>query len=496
MQLREHQVKSEQMLRQSVAAGNKRIILGACTSFGKTVMAAKLSLNALEKGKKVLFICDRIKLIQQSLDTFERLNIGVNVIQGSHILEDWSKPVAIASVQTLSRRRRVPDADLVIVDECHVHYKFIDELMKRWSNVVFIGLSATPYAKGLGLAYQDLVVPVTPNELLDKGYLTPITYYTGSTIDTSGYKNKRNKFGAKDYDPRSMEKFKEDDEEVLCGDIIKNWKKYANGKMTIAFSRSIRHSKYLVEQFNNEGIPAVHIDGYMDDELRQLIFKDHREGRFLILSCSQLLTVGYDEPAIECMIDAYPTKSLTVWVQRVGRIMRIAPGKERAIVLDHAGNVRKLGPAEDIVPESLSMDEKGTEERKLIKDKKEPRMSQCPECGAEMAGVKCNTCGYVIPITEQIKTTSEILQEYDKKKHNKEVSKQDKQKFYSELILYCSGKGYKMGWAANKYRERFGVWPNKMEKKAAMYVSEETQRYIKHLAIKFAKGNKNDTISR
>jgi DNA repair protein RadD len=497
--LRPHQELAVRMLRESIARGNKRVILGACTSFGKTILAAYLAMQAVKKGNRVMFICDRVKLVQQSLATFERLGIEVGVIQGQHHLEDWDKPVIIASVQTLARRRKIPPANLVIVDECHVHYKFTDELMKRWSAVVFIGLSATPYAKGLGLAYQDLVVPVTPNELLNEEYLTPVVYYTGKTVDTSKFSTKRNKYGAKDYDQSSMEDFDESDEEVLCGDIIKNYRKYADGKMAIAFSRSIKHSKYLVDMFKAEGIPAVHIDGYMDDQMRQMIFKDHRNGLFKVLSCSQLLTVGYDEPAIECLIDAYPTRSITVWCQRIGRIMRIAEGKEKAIVLDHAGNVRKLGPAENIIPENLSMDEKGTDERKLVKDKKEPKMSECPECGAEMAGVKCQNCGYVIPITEQIKTTNEMLEEYqdeEKKKHNKEFTKEQKQQFFSELLLHADMKGYSDGWAKHKYRERFGVWPNKYEQKRADWINPETLRYIKHLQIKFAKGNRNDTIPR
>ena len=107
----------------------------------------------------------------------------------------------------------------------------------------------------------------------------------------------------------------------------------------MAFSPSIKHSKYLVEQFQQAGISAEHIDGYMDVEEREDVLKAHDRGEFLILSCSRLLNTGWDSPSTSCLIDCFPTKSYITYVQRIGRVMRTADGKENA-KNNHAGNGR------------------------------------------------------------------------------------------------------------------------------------------------------------
>jgi DNA or RNA helicases of superfamily II len=241
--------------------------------------------------------------------------------------------------------------------------------MDRYTAVPFIGLSATPYSKGLGLAYDDLILPITPSTLLDRGYLTPVKYYGGTSVDTKGVRGRALQTGGTDFDPVQLASATEKDV-TLTGDIIKNWIKHAEGRQTIAFSPSIKHSRDMVDQFNQAGIPAVHIDGYMDDEERQIIYQAHDRGEFLILSCSRLLNVGYDAPKVSCLIDCFPTKSLIAYVQRAGRIMRTFDGKEDAIYLDHAGNVNRHGFAEHIVPDSLDRgDRRFTEKRQAKKEK-------------------------------------------------------------------------------------------------------------------------------
>lgn len=226
----------------------------------------------------------------------------------------------------------------------------------------------------------------------------------------------------------------------------------------------------------------------MPDDERQELFEAHDNGEFYILSCSQLLSTGYDSPSTSCIIDCKPTKSIITYVQTAGRIMRTAEGKTKAIYLDHAGNVERHGFAECIVPEELDDGEKKYNERSLTKDKEEPKVKECPKCGSQMMGFRCK-CGYEVAKTEQIKTTDEDLVKL-KRDSNKVVSTKDKEKFFSELLLYAKTKSYKKGWAANKYKDRFGVFPNRIQPYAAYHISEETQRYIKHLNIKHARSKK------
>lgn len=483
MNLRPHQERAIEMLRSSIRKGNKRTLLAAPCSFGKTITAAAMLASAAQNGKRGIFICDRVKLVQQALESFDRHGMKVGVMQGEHERTNPHAPIQIASIQTITRRRHMPEFDFAIVDECHTHYQGLQRLMDSYTAVPFIGLSATPYSKGLGRAYSDLVVPITPMELLEQGYLCPVDYYGGAHVDTSKIGLKRLSTGASDYNPDQLAAATEQDTK-LTGDIIQNWCKYAMGKQTIAFSPSIKHSKHMVDMFNAAGIPAVHVDGYMDAEERDWIFKAHDAGEFLILSCSRLLNTGYDAPQVECLIDCFPTKSLITYVQRAGRIMRTAEGKERAIYLDHAGNVARFGFAENIVPDELHDGEKVYNERTLTKEKKEPKVKSCPQCYQQMVGIRCK-CGYEVPIREQLETTAEELvklQKYD----NKGYTAEQKSEWYGGFLTYAHAKGYKDGWAANKYKEKFGVWPNKVNPKLGR-VSAEVQGFIKHSQIKHAR---------
>lgn len=493
MKLRPYQYDGIQMIKKAMIECKsellaRNVLLAAPCAFGKTVVAAYLLKAYQDAGKRGIFICDRIKLVDQSIDAFRSFGLDISVIQAHHPLYDAKKPIQIASAQSLENFRSWPHVDVIIVDECHSLRKSIQEQMKNWNNIPFIGLSATPYAKGLGVHFKKLVVPVTPRELLEQGYLCPVDYYGGSKASLDGVKTKQLATGGKDYLDSSLADAIEKDD-VLAGDIVKNWIKHAKGRMTIAFSPSVKHSKHMVEIFNESGIPAIHIDGYIDREEQYDIYQAHKDGEFLILSCSRLLNTGYDEPKVSCLIDCYPTKSIIQYVQRAGRIMRTAEGKENAIYLDHAGNVSRHGFAEDIVPESLDDGEKEYKESNLTKEKKESKVKECPECFQQMVGIRCK-CGYEIPIREQIETDNQELEQLhsvDAKSWHKKTNKEQKAEFYGMLRQYAINKGYSNGWASHKFRERSGVWPNAYKDAPLKAPSKEFMGYIKHLAIKRAR---------
>ena len=485
MELRPHQEQAVEMLRQSIRTGHKRPMLAAPCSFGKTITAASLLKSALAKGKRGIFICDRIKLVSQTLEAFGNHGLPFGVMQGNHYLSNPNAPIQIASIQTLARRRTIPPFDFAIVDEAHTHYKHLTTMMEAYNNVVFVGLSATPMSKGLGKHYDDLVVPITTEELLQKGYLCPVDYYGGREVNTKGIKMRAIPTGGSDYDPLALAEAVENDDK-LTGDIVTNWVKHAYGRQTIAFSPSIKHSKYLVEQFNSFGIPAAHIDGYMDDEDRQKLYNAHDEGKILILSCSKLLNTGYDAPSVSCLIDCRPTKSKIVFVQTAGRIFRTAPGKEKAIYLDHSGNIQRHGFPEFITPSELDTGEKRFSEDNQVK-RKDKKVNNCPKCSLKMSGPKC-VCGFEFPQTKELHTDgSELVQL--QKKSNKVYTPERKAEWLGELELYAQTRGFKQGWASHKYREKFGVWPNKIQATKASGLSDEVSRWIKsrNIAASYAR---------
>lgn len=484
MELRPHQVKAIEMIRHSLKTGHKRPLLAAPCSFGKTITAAWLLKAAAEKGKRVIFFADRVKLIDQTTSAFEALGLDFGVMQAQHYQTDYSKPIQIASIQTVARRDRKPEFDLAIVDECHTAYDSLTQLMDRYDQVPFIGLSATPYSKGLGKIYDDLLVPITTQELLDQGFLCPVDYYGGRSVSTKGIKTKALKTGGSDYDPEELAEAIENDKE-LAGDIVKNWLQHGVGQ-TIAFSPSIKHSKYLVDLFLDAGISAAHIDGYMDETERKRLFKAHDDGTIKILSCSRLLNTGFDAPTVRTLVDCFPTRSKIVFQQRAGRIFRTAPGKDRAIYLDHAGNVSLHGMAESLVPSMLDDGEQNFREDRQIRerDEKESRIQTCPLCQRQMAGIRC-ACGYMIPIREQLETDGTMLQKIEK---IRDYTMAEKSEWYSSLLRYARVKGYSDGFAAHKYKEKFGVWPRSLNVNPNRPMMPEVEKWLLHKQIKWTKG--------
>ncbi|MDB4726117.1 DEAD/DEAH box helicase family protein [bacterium] len=479
MELREHQVAARSMIANSIRRGNKRIMLGASCSFGKTVLAADMMRSAVEKGKRAFFICDRIQLVEQALASFDK-NIGgqIGVIQSNHNRSNPDAPIQVASVQTLMRKPRLPAADFIMIDEAHILYKWVIELMETYNNVPIIGLSATPYTKSLGKHYQDLVVPITPQELIAKGYLTPIRYFVGREPDTKGLRSVRRSWGL-DFSDELEERVIDND---LMGDIVKNWQAHGQGRITACFAQSIKHSKAIVDKFKEAGIFAVHIDCYTPPEIRQNLIEQHANGDFLILSCANLLSTGWDSPNCSCLIDASPTKSLIKYVQNGGRIQRIAEGKTDAIYLDHAGNWFRHGCVEDIVPDHLHTGKKEDERDLTTKEKKEKKDVKCPQCGRVHNTNPCPQCGYMIQPREDPCVIEMELQEIKSK-----AERQNQVDWYAGLIYHAKSKKYSDGWAAHVFKEKFGEWPSGLDRSHAVEPTTEVKNYLQYRNIKRAK---------
>lgn len=496
MELREHQSKAISQIQEEFKRGNKRVVLGASCSFGKTVISAYMIKECYDKGKSAMFVCDRLKLVDQTIKTFQQWGIPFGVMQGNNELEDFSQRIQIASVQTMSKRvnSMANNFDLIIVDECHVQYAGFMKYLSNCKKAFVVGLSATPMSKGLGDFYQSLIVPITPRELLDKNFLAPVRYFSGKSVNLKGLKSRRGLVtGGTDYHPDDVAKLYENDK-VLTGHIVNNWIEHGEDKQTIAFCASIKHSKFLVEEFIRHGIKARHIDGYTKPLERKKIFDEHNKGKFKILSCSRLLNTGYDEPSVACLIDCFPTRSLITMVQRYGRVMRICKDKPYAIILDHAKNVSSHGMAEDVVPSSLhKLTEKFKEKKQAKKVAKKP--NTCPKCTKIFSGVKCS-CGFELSLTEKIEYTNEMLTEIDNKVNHKVSDYSEMQDWYSDLKTMEMTKGYKRGWAEITYKSKFGKYPPKnMKYSFSPVINRKVQNYVKSQLIKYSYNKKKSSQS-
>lgn len=187
-ELRPHQVRIIERLRQSLASGRRRPMVQAPTGAGKTVVAGAIVKGARLKAKRVLFVVPAIALIDQTVRSFFAEGIrDVGVIQGNHPMTDPAAPVQVASIQTL-QRRAIPPFDIVVIDEAHRWFEMLGPWMaaEDWQEVPFVGLSATPWTKGLGKHYDDLIQVTTTAELIEAGYLSPFRVYAPSHPDLAG----------------------------------------------------------------------------------------------------------------------------------------------------------------------------------------------------------------------------------------------------------------------------------------------------------------------
>ncbi len=479
--LRPGQEKVISLLRQSLGKGFKRPVVQCPTGFGKTVVASAIVQGALRKNKRVIFCVPAISLIQQTIESFWEDGIrDIGVIQADHELTNFSKPVQIASVQTLARRRRFPDADIVIVDECHKLFKFYGKWMDAWGLVPFVGLSATPWTKGLGKYYDDLIIGATTQELIDQGLLSDFIAFGPSSPDLSKCRTV-----AGDYHEGDIADIM--DQPPLTADIVINWLKNGENRPTLCFGVDCAHAKHLQQKFDAAGIKTGYIDAYTEIEEREVIKKQFQNGEIQVVCNVGCLTFGIDWD-VRCIILARPTKSEILFTQIIGRGLRTADGKDHLIIFDHTNTHENLGYVTDIHHEKL--DDGKPKKAAKAKEAKEKLPKKCPSCAfLKPAGVHaCPNCLFAPQKQSDIEEAEgELKQIKGKKKDNKNDSPAQKEKFYGELKKYCSDKKYKPGWAARSYREKYGVYPNKYRDAEELDPSPETLMYIKYLTIKNAK---------
>ena len=214
--LRPHQTKAITMLRERIMAGSKRIVVELATGAGKTRIAAEISKLALAKGNSVAFTVPAISLIDQTVEAFEAQGLDhLGVIQAHHPRTHYGAPLQVCSVQTIARRF-VPSADVVIVDECHLQFKVIRDWMQQHPDKTFVGLSATPWAKGMAEDWQEVVSPARIQDLIDAGYLSPFKVYAPSHPDLSGVRTVRG-----DYEEDGLAKAMGD--KRLIADVVEPW---------------------------------------------------------------------------------------------------------------------------------------------------------------------------------------------------------------------------------------------------------------------------------
>ena len=452
-ELRPHQVQIIDRLRQSLSTGHRRPMVQAPTGAGKTVVAAAIVKGALAKGKRVMFVVPALSLIDQTVRSFWAEGItDVGVIQGNHPNTDATRRVQVASIQTL-QRRAIPRCDIVVVDEAHRWFEMLGVWMAdpEWATVPFVGLSATPWTKGLGKFYDDLIQVTTTAELIEAGYLSPFRVYAPSHPDLSGVRTV-----AGDYHEGDLSETM--NQVALVADVVDTWIRHGENRPTFVFGVDRAHAKHLQARFEGAGVSCGYIDAFTKGPERETLFRRFTAGELRAIASVGCLTTGVDLD-VRCIVLARPTKSEMLFTQIIGRGLRTAPGKADCLILDHSDTHLRLGFVTDIRKDELN----DGRERQKAEAKQRPTAlpKECPKCHfvKPAKSPKCPACGFKAEKQNEIECEDGDLVEMTPQRARAGVD--EKASLFGQLRYYARRREYSDGWAAHKFKELTGVWPDR-----------------------------------
>jgi DNA repair protein RadD len=476
--------------------GHRKPLLVAPTGSGKTVISSAVIDRA--PNSHVLFLAHRRELIFQSQEKLKTFGIQAGVIMAG-TPRDTMRRVQVASVQTLHSRsirgeEDLPPAQMVIVDEAH-HcpawtYK---QIIERYPDSQLIGMTATPIrrdGRGLGGLFDALVETPQVEELIKLGHLVGTKVYApaAATPNLRGISVQGGDYVVSQLAERV-------DTPKLIGDIISHWHRHANRRKTVVFATSVAHSRHLQEEFAKSGVRCAHIDGKTPKAERDEVLHMLSSGELELVTNCMVLTEGWDQPDVGCIVLARPTKSMGLYRQMIGRGLRPFEGKDNCLVLDHSGATLQHGFVEDEMIWTLDEDTKATNVKDAAKGSPSDRLCECPACNAlRIAGEACQHCGWEPKRRGEYHVVADgELCHLDRNGKLKPefYSPIERQGFYQQLAHISAQRGYKPGWAAYKYKEKFGDWPPRQFNSLPPHPpSPEVESWVRHLNIRYAKSRR------
>ncbi len=477
-------------LRAGFMDGHRSQMLVCPTGGGKTEMAMELLEATANKGNRGAMILDRIVLCNQTSERMDKYGIDHGVLQSGHWRFRPDRLIQVCSAQTLERRGSFPNLRLLIVDEAHQTRKQTMAFIRSNPRVMVVGLSATPFTKGLGTIYTNVVSAISTSELVNRGRLAPLRVFVAKEIDMEGAKKVAGEWSTAEAEKRGM---------AITGDVVGEWAKktheiFGGPRKTIVFASGVAHAADLARKFGEAGYNFVSLSYKDEDEFKADVIKDFSRPDTDIqgLIATDILTKGFDVPDVMIGVSARPfSKSLSSHIQQMGRVMRSHPGKEFAVWIDHAGNYLRFREDWDqIYANGVETLDDGREKPKRELTKNEKEAAKCPRCGRlwPSHSDSCPSCGFVRARRNEVVTVPGELQELDG--NIRHISdRQVKQDWYSQLLEICRARQYSEGWAANKYREKFGVWPRNLDR-TPKPPTHEVMNWVKSRNIAWARSRR------
>jgi superfamily II DNA or RNA helicase len=419
--------------------GYRKVLVESPCGSGKTILLTKMADMAQRNGKTVWFILPRQEIMDQTFETFERCGVPLNTVH-------------IGMIITMANHlTELPKPDLIIYDECHISVSnTYNKISNAFPDAFIVGATASPCRtdnRPLGDLYETIIRGVTVRWLIDNHYLAPFDYYSVLLTDLTGAETDG------EYDTTKASELLMTP--AIYGDIIKSWRRFADGVQTVVYCCSISHSQKTAEIFNNAGISAMHFDGNTSKAERKQIVEDFKNGKFKVLCNCDLVSMGFDMPDINCVMMLRPTQSNSLYIQQSGRALRYKPNK-RAVIIDMVGNYNRFQLPDE--PYDWSLDKK-VSQRKIHNDDGTLSIRQCENCfRCFKTASKCPYCGYEYQVKGrelkavkdvELKQIQAVEKEEQEKKKKADRMEQGKCKTYEELYELAKKRGYKnpSGWA-------------------------------------------------
>jgi superfamily II DNA or RNA helicase len=391
IQLRDYQ---EDIIRDVVARlkadGYTAPLVVAPTGSGKTIMFAHIATGAEAKGKRVMILVHRREILQQTMEKLFAFGVQAGQIASGQPMTP--ELVQVAMVSTLVRRlESIPPPDLIIIDEAHHavagSWKKVQD---RFPDVLRIGFTATPErlsGEGLIEVFDTMVLGPSSKWMVDNGHLSLPRMFCGPNVQAKP----KMKVKMGDYDKK--EQTKKMKERLIVGSVIQHYIQHLNGLPTVCFCVSIDHCEFMESEFQAAGFRARTVHGSMTKADRDAAIGGLATGEVQVLCSCDVISEGVDVPVIAGAILLRRTKSLGLYLQQVGRALRPYPGKDHAIILDHAGCIHEHGHVLD--PRNWTLAAKKRSQREK-EEMPQPVITVCPGCSGVWPGMPrvCPDCGY------------------------------------------------------------------------------------------------------
>lgn len=337
--LRDYQADAVERIRGALRR-HRRVLFVLPTGGGKTVVFSYISERAGLKGSRVLIVAHRREIIDQISRALSEMGVEHGLILPGHTMTD--SPVQVGMIQTIARRLdRLTRPHLLVVDEAHHAVAGSWRMLTdRLPDTKILGVTATPQrmdGKGLGDAFDIIVEGPQVRDLIAGTHLSGFEYLAPPTkADLSGVATRMG-----DFDRAQAARIM--DQAVITGDAVEHYARHLDGRPAIAFCISIEHAEHVAEMFRSRGWRAGAVDGTMPPEQRRGLITALGTGGLNVLTSCDLISEGVDVPVVAGAILLRPTKSLSMFLQQIGRCLRKKPDGSAAVILDHVGNVERHG---------------------------------------------------------------------------------------------------------------------------------------------------------